>query len=44
MNIKINPDGIRAVLIQKLYKYLSGETFLYKGYPPNPLPKTLIMI
>jgi len=23
--------------------HLSGETFLKKGYPPYPLPKTLIL-
>ena len=28
------------VLLQQLYMYLSGETFLRKGSPPNPLPKT----
>ena len=28
------------MLIQKLYMYLSEETFLKKGYPPYPLPKT----
>ena len=28
------------VLIRKLYTYLSEETFLEKGSPPYPLPKT----
>ena len=28
------------MLLQELYTYLSGETFLRKGSPPNPLPKT----
>lgn len=33
-------DIITSGFFLKLYMQLSGETFLKKGSPPNPLPKT----
>ena len=36
----LKPPILKVMSIQKYYVYLSGETFLRKGSPPNPLPKT----